>query len=240
MNHKEGVTMKRYSVLALVFLLAAGTTAVAESAASAPLTIEELYLDSQISLEVIESQLATDSIQLQSLALAALEDQVQAGTIDPNSDGYVDIVSNTVAQGVTIISNNRYRLPDSYHPQIRMRAARLLGYSTHPDAQNALITVLKADPEPAVKAQAMHALAQIGTDPDQKVSFTIGKTLRHESLTMHDEALVYAALAAVQRIGDNVGMRQLHTLVRDSAVSIATGNFNRILREKAFEILVQL
>jgi hypothetical protein len=232
--------MKRLSILALAIAMVASAVAVADSAASAPLTIEELYLESEISLEVIESQLATDSIQLQTLALAALEDQVLSGSVDPDSESYVEIVSTTVAQGVTIISNNRYRLPDSYHPRVRMQAARLLGYSSAPVAQNALLTVLKADPEPAVKAQAMHALAQIGTDPEQKVSFTIGKTLRHETLRMHDEALVYAALAAVQQIGSNVGMRTLHPLVRDSALKIVNGSFNRILREKAMQVLVLL
>lgn len=232
--------MKRLTPSLLVLIFAVSAGAVAESVASAPVTIEELYLESEISLEVIESQLFTNSRELQRLALTALEDQVQNGTVDTESDEYVDMVATTVAQGVTIISNNRYRLPDSYHPEIRIAAARLLGYSSNPSAQDALLTVLKADPEPTVRAQAAHSLGRIGSDPDQKVSFVLGKELRSQTRRMHDETFVFAALSALQQIGNEVGMPNLHTLVRESAIDIATGNFNRLLRDKAIEILVQL
>lgn len=232
--------MKRFAVSLLVLVLGISSSVFAESVASAPLTIEELYLESEISLEVIESQLFTNSRELQRLALTALEDQVLNGSVDTESDEYVEMVSTTVAQGVTIISNNRYRLPDSYHPQIRIAAARLLGYSEHPSAQDALLTVLRADPEPTVRAQAAHSLGRIGSDPGQKVSFVLGKALRNQARTMHDETFVFAALSALQQIGNEVGMRNLHTLVHESAIEIATGNFNRLLRDKAIEILVQL
>lgn len=230
--------MKR--ILFCLLAVAVVGTAGAETVASAPLTIEELYLESEISLDVIESQLFTNSRELQRLALTALVDQVEAGTINPDADRYVDMVSTTMAQGVTIISNNRYRLPDSYHPEIRILSARLLGYSSHPDAQNALLTVVRADPEPTVRAEAVYALGRIGSDPEQKVSFTIGKALRSETRRMHDETFVFAALQAVQSLGNEVGMRNLHTLVRDSTIDIATGNFNQLLRDKAIEVLVQL
>jgi hypothetical protein len=232
-------TMTRSLIAVVVFMCAA--MAYGQSAQQDPITIEELYLESHTSIETISAQLRSDSLELQLLALMALEDQVSRGALDPNSDEYVIALATAATRGVTNFSGQPYDLPNGYRPQVRSLAAELLGLSDeNPSARIALFKLLDSDPEPIVRARAALALASIGKDPQNAVSFNIGKALHHEALTGRDEGFIFSSLLAIERLGEEVGMLTMHPMVRESAMSIALGGFNRLLREKAVHVLARM
>lgn len=227
--------------IAVVLLLVAivGITA-QEAESDEPRTIEELYLESNVGLAVIDSQLRSEDRNIQLLGLEVLQAQVERGAIDPDSDRYVQLLGSALANGVFRVANNRQRLPENYNPEVRIVAARLLGESATDEAVEVLYLSLQHDPEPSVRAQAMYSLGQIGRDPEQRVSFLIARIITIENAQQADEALVYAAVTTIGMLSDALDGDNLHPDVRDAVVSVAAGNYNRVIRTRAIEVLSDL
>lgn len=231
--------MHKSRILAVV--LASVIAVVARGQATESVTIEELYLQSETSMGSVRAQLQTGSLELQIMALRTLEDQVQRGVVDPNSGPYVESLDYAATHGIASLPGQPYRLPDGYRPEVRMLAADLLGHSTENfDAIVTLSEILVSDPEPVVRSRAVLALANIGKDPEQYVSLRMGTALRNESLTSRDERFIYTSLVAMEQLGEKVGMIGLHPEARESAVLVATGGFNRLLRTKAVEVIEKM
>jgi plasmid stability protein len=205
-----------------------------------PRSIEELYLESDVGIAVIRSQILSEDRGIQLLGLNVLQAQVERGSIDPDGEAYVELLETALAGGVMNLSNNRSLLPDGYDPEIRIVAARLLAESGRDEAVEILYDVLRFDPEPSVKAQAMYSLGAIGKDPDQTVSYLIARLISRESTRQADEAMVYAGLQSIQALVRVVGREALHPDVHDAVVGVAAGNYNRVVRTKAIELLSEL
>lgn len=230
--------MQHLRVLVIAMLIVVAALATAQTSESGSVTIEKLYLESETSPVSIRAQLQSDSLELQMSALRALEQQVDQGLVDPNSADYVAFLDYAANRGLASQARQPYRLPAGYRPQVRMYAADLLRHSKENfDAILALSKLLESDPEPLVRSRAILALASIGRDPKQFVSLSMGTALRSESLTSRDEHFIYSSLIAIERLGDQVGMWTLHPEALGSTVLVATGGYNRLLREKALEIL---
>lgn len=231
--------MLKTVAVSVLILIAVGVWA-QEDESTEPRTIEDLYLESDVGLAVIDSQLRSENRNVQLLGLEVLEAQVARGTIDPDGERYVELLGSALAGGVFRLANNRQRLPQGYNPEIRVLAARLLGESSTDEAVDVLYLSLQHDPEPSVRAQAMYSLAQIGKDPDQQISYLMARTITIQNSRQADEALVYAAVTAIGILADTLGGDELHPDVQDAVVSVAAGNYNRVIRSRAVEVLSDL
>jgi hypothetical protein len=128
MGRRMGLTILG---LTLVFgLLGAQEQAVQEQAVPeqpAPVqSIEELFLSRPVTVSAAEAMIASNDRDTQLMALRMLVDSAKNGTVDAASADYVELMSSVLRQGVTTISRNGSLLPDSYHPLLRMEAARAL------------------------------------------------------------------------------------------------------------------
>jgi len=224
----------------LLLFLFAGTLSAQEGDAEGPRTIEDLYLESDVGLAVIDSQLRSEDRTIQLLGLEVLEAQVERGSIDPESERYVELLGSALASGVFRVANNRQRIPENYNPEVRIVAARLLGESSTDEAVEVLYMSLQHDPEPSVRAQAMYSLGRIGKDPGQRISYLIARTITFENAQQADEAMVYAAVTAIGMLSDALDGDNLHPDVHDAVVSVAAGNYNRVIRTRAIEVLSDL
>ena len=234
----------------LVALVAAGVTAQSADAEDAAAedaaaeeetkTIEELYLESQASIAAVSSMVESYDRQSQAMGVRLLVRHAENGTIDTSSDEYVAIAAYALRGGVGRVANNRSRLPDSYHPIVRVDAARALGRSSNPEAQTVLITALREDPEPSVVGATMLALARRGQDEDGFVSYEIATSLQRELAVRQDGGMIYAGLQALEDIVKEVGHEDFHPEVRATVVEIATSGLNRAIREKAISVLNQM
>jgi hypothetical protein len=203
-------------------------------------TIEELYLESDMSLRSIESMVVSYDRDAQRMGIRALTDRAENGQVDPDSDDYVAVASTALRSGVGNISNNASLLPDSYHPLVRIEAAYALGKSAHPRAQMRLITTLRTDPEPSVKAATMIGLADQGVDPEGRISYEIAAAIQKELTIRADEGMLYQGLQALEDLAAIAGTDDLDPIVRETVVEIATSGLSRRVREKAITVLNKL
>jgi hypothetical protein len=208
--------------------------------AAAEKTIEELYLESDLSIRSIESMVISYDRDAQRMGIRALADRAENGQVDPNSEEYVAVASTALRSGVGNISNNPSLLPDSYHPLVRIEAAYALGRSAHPRAQTYLITTLRTDPEPSVKAATMIGLAEQGVDPEGRISYEIAAAIQKELTVRADEGMLYQGLQAIEDLTATAGTDDLNPIVRETVIEIVTSGLSRRVREKAIMVLNKL
>jgi hypothetical protein len=139
-------------------------------------------------------------------------------------------------EGVTHVTKGD-AMPLHYYPEVRRRAADVIAWSTHDGVVSQLVTNVLEDPEANVQAQALYSLAEIGADPEGRVSKAIAKRLLREDLDDPDLGVVYAALVALENIyadEDNA----LYPQAREMVMRVSTGGpYTKLIRNKALSIL---
>ncbi len=204
-------------------------------------TIDELYLqtESSISIRALRGQLLTNNRTHQLLALKTIESQLQNGWTERESPMLFEAVSFALQEGAYNLAfqGNGYRVLHDYHPEVRYRAARIMGMIGTPEARTQLVQTITIDPDASVRARALYSLADIAQDPDGSVTFAIAKMLRSEHLTRHNQNTILAALEAINSINRERG-NVVHDLALDVILDVAVGNpHTRAVRGRAMEVL---
>jgi hypothetical protein len=200
-------------------------------------TVEELYLR-DIEYQVRREQAYSDDRELKMLVLDELEEMIENGSVD-DPDKVQPILEFLGMEGTARRVKESNRLIN-YFPDVRRRAANLLGRLGGGKAKNSLITMLIVDDEPMVKAEAAYALGVIGLNESNETIRAILYTLEQEDPTMPDNNLAYAVCLAIEKIAEkNNGFDE----PGDSAdaaralVRIAQGNYIQTVRRKAVNTL---
>jgi HEAT repeat protein len=201
------------------------------------LSVEELYLESEISVEILARQMRSPERNIQLLALDSLESQLERGLIDPRDEAILEAVTPLVEHGViTAFRENRWSI-ESYDPMVRREAVRVLGKLEGEAVRNKLVQTVRQDPEPIVQAQALFGLARMGSDPSGEVTRTIAKMMLREHLGEFDEGVVYAALVALRSIASE-GQNVMDPASVEMLVYVASDvRYSRLLRTHALETL---
>jgi HEAT repeat protein len=127
----------------------------------------------------------------------------------------------------------------NYFPEVRRRAANLLGRLGGEKARNALISVLIIDDEPMVKAEAAYALGVVGLNGDNDTVKAILFTLQQEDPSTPDNNLGYAICLALEKIAKRNGGIKEPEAYR-ALVRIAQGPYIRTVKQKALATLEEL
>jgi HEAT repeat protein len=202
-----------------------------------PLSVEELYLSSEITLSTLAVQMQSPGRDVQLLALDTLKSQLERGTIDSEDEAVLEALEPLVQQGVIeSFEDNRWGI-DSYDPVVRREAVNVVAQLGTDAARSVLVRTVRHDPEPIVRAAALFGLSRLGVDPDGSVSRAIAKMMLQEHLQQFDEGVMYAALVALNSIAsepDNV----VDTSAMEMLVTVASdGRYSRSFRELALETL---
>ena len=124
----------------------------------------------------------------------------------------------------------------NYYPEVRRRAANLLGQLGGEKAKNALIAIILADDEPMVKAEAAYALGVVGLNESNETVEALLMTLERENPEMPDNNLAYAVCLAMEKIGEkNNGIREPEAY--RALVRIAQGTYIKTVKRKALQTL---
>lgn len=225
-------------LLAIMVLLTLKVTAQEEPAPVQ--SIEELYLSRPVTVSAAEAMIASNDRETQRMALRMLAESADKGTVDAESAEYVELMSRVLRQGVTTISRNGSRLPDSYHPLLRMEAARALARSNTPEAARHLTAAIRNDVEPRVVGEAMVALSTNDHVEPAIGSVEVAVALRREANLRGDEVTLLSGLNALQTLARRAGEDALDLMVRETVVSIAAGGYNRQIRQAAIGALAQM
>jgi hypothetical protein len=230
--------MKRFLAAAVVasVSLAAVAGLSAQSSTREP-TVEELYLR-DIEYQVRREQAYSDDRELKILVLDELEEMIDNGEVD--EPGKVQPILEFLGmEGTVRRVKESNRLINNF-PEVRRRAAALLGKLGGEDSQRSLITILIVDDEPMVKAEAAYALGVIGLNSQNKSVAAILHTLEQEDPTMPDNNLAYAVCLAIEKIAEkNSGFEEPKdaAAAAQALVRVAQGNYIRTVRRKAIDTL---
>lgn len=238
------MNVRRPAVLSIVGLLLLPGARSAQSQEDAEpteqRTIEELYLEANASVAVLSTQVRSGSLEQRLLAMEAISTRFGDGRLSAEEPEIIAALSVALLEGVTTLTNSGSRTPSNYYPTVRREAARLLGFSPAEEARDALMATLHHDPEPSVKAQAMISLGRIGRDPNGEVSYMFGRILAIEDLGQPDESLVLSGMLAIEMLALANGEDSVDELARQALVTVVDGNYPRVLRAKALDILSRM
>ena len=225
--------LRRAFLVALVLGLAAAAMLAAQDMEREQ-TVEELYLE-QIEMQILREQAFADDRELKILVLDDLEALIEQG----NTGRDVELILEYMAlEGIvrTVRESNRLI---NYFPEVRRRAANLLGRVGGEYAKEALITVLIKDDEPMVKAEAAYALGVIGENDSNEVVRALVYSLEQENPDQPDNNFAYAVCLSLEKIArENDGIED--PAAYRALVRIAQGSYIRTVQNKALATLEEL
>lgn len=229
--------MKTTVVTAVVLAGLLGTTWLGAQTTRREPTVEELYLR-DIEYQIRREQAYSDDRELKMQVLDELEAMIAGGRVDDPAK--VQPILEFLGMEGTVRRVKESNRLINYFPEVRRRAANLLGRLGGVEARNSLITILIVDDEPMVKAEAAYALGMVGLNESNEAIRAIVYTLEREDPTMPDNNLAYAVCLAIEKIAErNNGFER----PEDSAtaaralVRIAQGSYIRTVRRKAIDTL---
>jgi HEAT repeat protein len=201
------------------------------------LTIEELFLQS-IEFQILREKAFSDDYEIKMNALDDLEKKLSEGSVGGNAAQVEFVLEYLAMEGSARMTRESGRLVNNF-PEVRRRAANLLGKVGTEAAKDALIRVLLIDEEPVVKSEAAYALGVVGLNNDNEVVKTIAYVLDKEDPSQPDNNFGYAIALAIEKLAAK-GKGATDPIAYKALVKIAQGNYLRTVRTKALQVLDQL
>lgn len=228
--------MKRIFTLALMLGFASLTYGQqGETAATGDTkTVEDVYLQSTVEVQVVKTLAAELSRDAKRQALGVIRDMVDNGRAKGNLE-VISVLKDLSGEGVSRMVRVNGRLMNDY-PEIRREAAELLGQVGGEISRNVLIEMAMQDQEPMVLAEAVYSLGLIEPDDTGRVEALISSLIRTQDAVRPDNNFAYAAISALENIGKNKSGK-VNPEVFVSLIQIAQGNYIRAVREKANKVL---
>jgi len=226
------------AVAALVFALSAFSASAQDAAGSGgqtgkEITIEELFLKS-VEFQILREKAFAEDYDLKMSALDDIEKKLADGSYAAG-DAQVEFVLDYLSlEGSAHVTRENLRVINNY-PEVRRRAAGMLGRLGTDAAKDTLIRVILVDNEPVVKAEAAYALGLIGKNPDNQVVQALAFVYNQEDPTRPDNNLGYALCLAIEKLSQKSPIKD--PIAYQMLVKIAQGNYLRTVRTKALQVL---
>jgi HEAT repeat protein len=202
-------------------------------------TIEELYLDQDIDVAIIRGQALSGDREMKMLALQSMRGMIERGSISPDNPAVIPVLENLATEGTRRQVRSDGAMINNF-PDVRRRAAELLGEVGTREAKNILLLVVRDEPEPMVLAEAVYALGTIGINDNNDVTNHIVQMLRrHNARTIVDNNLAFATLLAIEKLAQANGGLQDPELI-DTVLDIAGGPYIREVRLKAIDVIYNM
>ncbi len=230
-------------VLAVVLALCMGPSSplsAQQAASPAPqkeITIEELFLQS-VEFQILREKAFSGDLDVKMSALDDLEKKVNDGSYKGNDQQIEFVLEYLALEGSARTTREAGRLVNNF-PEVRRRAANLLGRVGTVEAKNALVRTLLIDEEPIVKAEAAYALGVIGLNDNNEVVQALSYTYNKEDSSKPDNNFGYALCLAIEKLGKKPGGIKDPTAYQ-MLVKIAGGNYLRTVKTKALQVLDEL
>ncbi len=231
--------MKKTLPFLLGLLLIPGLSfAQAADANSGQKTVEEKKLQSGVEVQVITSLVSENNRSDKLRALDLIADMIDKKRVSDKTSDVLSLLDELGAEGTTkqVIENRR--LINDF-PEVRRRAAELLGLVGGDQARESLLSMATHDKEPMVVAEAVYSLGEIGaSDPTQsaRIESVITGLVKSQDSVRPDSNFAFAAAAALEMLGKkNSG--KVSPEVFAALIRIQNGNYIRPVREKAKQVL---
>jgi HEAT repeat protein len=197
-----------------------------------------LFLKS-IEFQILREKAASDDLETKLSALDDLEKKIGSGISSADTTQIEFVLEYLAMEGSGRISRqNGHQVND--FPEVRRRAANLLGRIGTDEAKDALVRVLLIDDEPIVKAEAAYALGTLGLNPNNEVVQAIEFAYNMEDPTTPDQNFGYAISLAIEKLAQKTPGGIKDPEAYRLLVKIAQGNYLRTVKAKALQVLDEL
>lgn len=203
-------------------------------------TVEDVYLQSSVEVQVIRSLVAEQGRAEKLRALDYISKMVAQNKVTDKSLDVLSLLNELGTEGTLKQIRQDGRVINDY-PEVRRQAAELLGQVPGNDkSREILIEMADKDPEPMVAAEAIYSLGLIGSgDSANRVENLISEKVRHQNAINPDSNFAYAAVSAIEMLADK-SKGKVNQNVLSSLIKISEGNYIRPVREKAKTVLDKL
>jgi len=199
-------------------------------------TVEDVYLQSSVEVQVVKSLVAESGRADKLTALGYLKKMVDDGKVSDKNKDVVSILEDLSGEGVSKEVRANGRIINDY-PDVRQQSAALLGQIGGDQAREILINIALKDPEPMVISEAVYSLGLIGGGDDpSRVENLIANLIRVQDSVRADSNFAIAAVYALEKLGDK-HQGKVSPEVFSALIRIVNGNYIRPVREKAKEVL---
>jgi hypothetical protein len=205
------------------------------TAAAQEMSVEESYLQESIENMIIRENSQATSRDMKLVALEYIGEAIDHGN---TSDDVRNALEYLALEGITNQTRENGRLINNF-PDVRAKAAVYLGSVGTPEAKNALLKVMLADPEPMVLTEAVKSLAKIGLNENEETANTISWVVTRFDVLNPDNLLALSALEAFETLAKkNGGLKDpsaLRTIMR-----IADGRYISPVKDRARQLIFDL
>ena len=233
------VIFKRFVLAAMIFAalpaLATAQTRPGLTADAPEMTVEQSYLQESIELMIIREQSRADSRDMKLVALDSIGDAIDRGNKSAEIHSALEFLS---LEGIVNPTRLEGRVINNF-PDIRVKAATILGKLGTPEASNTLIRMVSVDNEPMVITEAIKSLGIIGDNTNEVAVNTIAWTVNRFNNLNPDNQLAVSAIEAFEKISAANGGQLSQTAVQ-TLMRIAEGNYTRIVQERARMALLDM
>jgi hypothetical protein len=219
-----------------IFVAAAAACLLAAPAATTQeMSVEESYLQESIENMIIREQSVAIGRDMKLVALEYIGEAIGHGN---TSDDVRNALEYLALEGLTNQTRENGRMINNF-PDVRARAVTYLGEVGTPEAKNALLKVMLADPEPMVLTEAVKSLAKIGLNENEETANTISWVVTRFDVLNPDNLLALSALEAFETLAEkNGGLKDpsaLRTIMR-----IADGRYITPVKDRARQLIFDL
>ncbi|MGI9256232.1 MAG: HEAT repeat domain-containing protein [Salinispira sp.] len=220
--------MKRYrGIFSVIFLFAIALLPAQETLR----TLEDLYLSTDIEVQLILSQAVSADRYSKLTALDVIRDMQDGGRIPANENAIMIILSSLSGEGITRTVHSDGRIVNNF-PEVRRQAVYLLGEIGGERAPEILYTVFENDPEPMVLSEAILALTKTGISDPQKASKYISNILRSNTLRENpNNGLASACLTAIQDLS------VVNATILTEIIDVVSGSYIDKVRQQALNLI---
>ena len=205
---------------------------------SREMTIEELFLKS-IEFQILREKAASDDREIKLSALDDLEKRISEGLSSSDAEQVEFILEYLGLEGSGRISRqNGHQIND--FPEVRKRAAQLLGRVGTEESKDALIRILLIDDEPMVKSEAAYALGTLGMNQNNETVQAIEFAYNMEDPQQPDQNFGYAICLAIEKLSQKTPGGLKDPGAYRLLVKIAQGDYLRTVKTKALQVLDEL
>jgi hypothetical protein len=219
----------------ILLVAAAAGLLPAVTAAAQEISVEESYLQESIENMIIRENSQALGRDMKLVALEYIGEAIGHGN---TSEDVRNALEYLALEGLTNQTRENGRLINNF-PDVRAKAAAYLGEVGTPEAKNALLKVMLADPEPMVLTEAVKALAKIGLNENEETANTISWVVTRVDVLNPDNLLALSALEAFETLAKkNGGLKDpsaLRTIMR-----IADGRYITPVKDRARQLIFDL
>ncbi len=230
--------MKSKRALA-IFALILLTTAITAQNETGSLTIEELFLSSDIEIQLLRSQAVSENRENKLLALQSIRQMVGDGRVTDSDQAVLTVLDSLAGEGVSSTVRSGGRIINDF-PEIRRQAVQLLGEIGGDVSKDILFRVVRDDPEPMVLSEAVFALGVIGENTNMETTLYLADVLsRNSARVTPDNNLAFACLLSLEKLMDSEeGIADPEVLT--ALLDVVSGNYIQSVRLKALDVIYKL